>query len=232
MKSAFRRLFWPALASLIALAILLGLGTWQMQRRAWKSALITERQAGLTAPPIALPDRLDGLEFRRVTVTGRFDHDREITLLNQSMGQQSGRHLITPLMMADGSTVLINRGFVPASALAQAQRPKGEVTLSGLLRGPYGRNRFTPDDRPERGEWFAVDPQAMAKALALPQARPFLIDADGKANPTGFPVGGQSRTDLPNDHLNYALTWYGLALVLVVVFVLFARSRLRSIARG
>ena len=225
MISALRRLFWPALASLIALAILVGLGTWQMQRRAWKTALIAERQAGIAAPPVALPDRVDGLEFRRVTVTGHFDHSREITVLNQTYGRQTGLYLVTPLHLGDGGTVLVNRGFVPPGALAQASRPAGEVTITGLLRGPYGRNRFTPDDRPERGEWFALDPTAMARALDLPAPRPFLIDADATPNPGGLPVGGQSRTDLPNDHLQYALTWYGLALALVVVFALFARNR-------
>lgn len=232
MMPRMRRLVWPALASLIALAILVGLGTWQMQRRAWKIALIAERQAGLTAPPVALPEQLDGLEFRRVTVTGRFDHHREITVLNQTAGQQTGLHVVTPLVLADGGTVLINRGFVPRGALAQASRPTGEVTLTGLLRGSYGRNRFTPDDRPAQGEWFAFDPLAMAKALDLPAARPFLIDADATANPGGLPIGGQTRTDLPNDHLHYALTWYGLALTLIIIFAVFARSRWRAVPAG
>lgn len=232
MMSPARQLLWPALASVIALAILAGLGTWQLQRRAWKMDLIAERQAGLMAPPVALPDQLAGLEFRRVTVAGHFDHTREITILNQTAGRQTGVHLVTPLVLADGSAVLINRGFVPAGALAQASRPAGGVTVTGLLRGPYGRNRFTPDDRPQQGEWFAFDATAMAKALNLSSARPFLIDADASPNPGGLPIGGQTRTDLPNDHLSYALTWYGLALTLMVIFSLFARSRWRAAVKS
>lgn len=223
---------------LAAFAILVWLGTWQLERRAWKEGLIAERAAALSAPPVPLPAadaRLHELAYRRVAVTGRFRHEAEILLANRTLvasGAQMARtgfHVITPLVRADGSAILVDRGFIPLDRKAPATRAagqvEGEVTVEGLLVEPPPRGRFAPDNDPAGGLWYWTDLAAMSAKAGIP-ARPYLLEAGPAQNPGGLPIGGQSRVDLPNDHLQYAITWYALALVLIVIFSLYRRARL------
>jgi surfeit locus 1 family protein len=126
--------------------------------------------------------------------------------------------------------VIVNRGFVPTELRDPASRPQsqppGEATVTGLVRAPQARAWFIPQDVPSENRWFTRDPGAIAAAKDLDRTAPFYVEADATANPGGWPRGGQTRLDLPNNHLQYALTWYGLALALAVVFGAFARRRL------
>lgn len=239
-----RSLLLPALASLIALAILIGLGTWQLQRKAWKESLVQQIEARAYGEPGAIvPEaewstwRADHDEFRKVRVTGTFIHDLEVPVYGLAPGERQGAplqgyYILTPLRLPSGGIVMVNRGFVPTdlkdpASRAQAQ-PKGEVTITGLVRAPEVTNVFTPKNDPSRNLWFARNPQAIAEARGLERVAPFLIDADATANPGGWPRGGQTPLNLPNNHLQYALTWYGLALTLVGVFTAFAWKRLKG----
>lgn len=237
-----RSLVVPGLAALVALAILIGLGTWQLQRKAWKEDLIARIEARAHGEPgEILPSsewanwRADQDEFRRVRVTGTFLHQAETPVYGLAPGQQRGApaqgyYLMTPLRLPDGALVMVNRGFVPMELKDPAKRPEsqpsGEVTVTGLVRAPEERNAFTPVDDPAKNAWFARDPQAIAQARNAGSVAPFYVEADATANPGGWPKGGQTRLDLPNNHLQYALTWYGIALTLVGVFVAFAWRRL------
>jgi surfeit locus 1 family protein len=240
-----RSLILPGLAALVALAILIGLGTWQLQRRAWKEDLIAQIAARAYGEPGAIvPEtdwaawRADQDEFRKVRVTGTFLHQFEAPVYGLAPGERQGAplqgyYLITPLKLATGAIVMVNRGFVPTDLRDPARRPEslpsGEVTITGLVRAPEARNSFTPDDDPARNQWFARDPQAIAAAHNLERVAPFLIDADGSPNPGGWPRGGQTPLTLPNNHLQYAVTWFGIALTLVGVFAAFAWRRLQGL---
>jgi len=239
-----RSLILPGLATLIALAILIGLGTWQLQRKAWKDGLIGQIETRAYGEPGAiLPEsewagwRADQDEFRKVRVTGTFLHDLEAPVYGLAAGARQGAplqgyYIVTPLRLATGAIVMVNRGIVPTELKDPATRPQGqpegEVTITGLVRAPEARNPFTPKDDPARNTWFARDPQAIADARGLDRVAPFLIDADATSNPGGWPRGGQTTLTLPNNHLQYALTWYGLALTLVGVFGAFAWKRLKG----
>jgi surfeit locus 1 family protein len=239
-----RSLIVPGLAALVALAILIGLGTWQLQRKAWKEDLIAQIETRAYGEPGAiLPEadwtswRADQDEFRKVRVTGTFLHQFEAPVYGLARGERQGApiqgyYLITPLKLASGAIVMINRGFVPTDLRDPGTRPEsqptGEVTVTGLIRAPEIRNSFTPDDAPARNQWFARDPQAMASARNLERVAPFLIDADASPNPGGWPRGGQTPLTLPNNHLQYVITWYGIALTLVGVFATFAWRRLKG----
>ncbi|MCC6982170.1 MAG: SURF1 family protein [Bauldia sp.] len=245
-RTGLRSLLAPGIATLAGLAILIGLGTWQLQRLAWKNELIATVDARLAAEPIAAPPPaawagldLDALDYQPVTVTGRFLHDREAHVfigLTQPRGPLGGPgyFILTPLETADGWTVIVNRGFVPQDRKDPATRAEGqvsgEVNVTGLLRRPELRNPFTPADEPDRNMWFTRDPAAIAAAVVPgAEAAPYTIDAAyDPAQPGGIPQGGESVVSFPNNHLMYALTWYGLGLVLVVVFIAFARGRLRG----
>jgi surfeit locus 1 family protein len=230
-----RSIFWPSFFALGALVVLLGLGTWQIERLIWKEGLIADRQAAVSAPPVALPssrDAAQALEYHRVAVTGHFLNDRELYLGATSEDGHPGYQVITPLMLADGRALLVERGFVPQERRDPSSRPEGELegdaTVTGLLRvPPAGRPYwFIPDNSASRNYWLYVDIPAMAAAARVDKVLPFYVDADATANPGGLPVGGQTRVDLPNNHLQYAITWYALAAGLIVVYAVFIRRRL------
>ena len=126
--------------------------------------------------------------------------------------------------------MIVNRGFVPTELRDPAARPQsqptGEATVTGLVRAPQARAWFTPEDVPSQNRWFTRDPSSIAAAKGLDRTAPFYVEADAAPNPGGWPRGGQTRPDLPNSHLQYALTWYGLALALAGVFGAFAWRRL------
>jgi surfeit locus 1 family protein len=225
LRGRLRPLLGLTLAALFGLLVLLGLGTWQLERRVWKLDLIAAREAGLAAAPIELPAQIAdpaALDYRRVWVEGRFRHDSELDLIGRFSGDQPGYQIVTPLMLADGSAVLVNRGFVPLAAKDPARRPAGQVEgmvrIEGVARRPVAPGWLTPANQPGQNVWFSPDLAQMAAAAGLGRVRPVLIEAGPAPNPGGLPVGGQTVIDLPNDHLQYAITWYSLALALAVIY--------------
>jgi surfeit locus 1 family protein len=234
----FRPQFWPTVFTVPMLLLCLGLGVWQVQRLSWKEGLIAARTAAVAAAPIAAPGDAEaarGMEFRHVTDTGVFLHDKEIDVGATSPGGRAGYHIFTPLEEPGGRIVFVNRGFVPAELRDPAKRRAGQVTgpvtVSGLLRlPPKGRpNWLLPNNRPDLNYWFWVDLPAMAQAAMLDPLRvaPFYIDADAAPNPGGWPKGGTTRLELPNNHLQYALTWFSLAVALIVIYVVYHRRNPR-----
>lgn len=247
LTARLRTLLAPGLAALAALAVLLALGTWQLSRLAWKQGLIAQVEARATAAPVPLAGRgaWAGMtperdEYRRVTVTGTFRHEREAYLYHvagDSRRREAGRprgqgyFVMTPMTTADGSTVIVNRGFVPTERRDPATRPEGQVagtvTVTGLVRFPEPRGAFAADDDGVRRIFYTRDLAKIAGVMGLSDAAPFSIDADATPVPGGLPQGGETLLTFPNRHLEYALTWYGLALTLIGVFVAFARQRLQ-----
>jgi len=239
----WRRLLWPGLATLVALGVLLSLGTWQMQRRAWKEDLIARIEARAYGPPgeIAPPSAWgawsaeDG-EYRRVRVSGTFLHEHETAvygLMAASRGQPvQGFFVLTPLRLSGGGTVVVNRGFVRTELRDPATRADGQIggetVVTGLVRRPEQRTAFVPENDPAQNRWFTRDPAAIAAARGIGPVAPFLIDADATPVPGGWPRGGQTALRLPNNHLQYAVTWYGIALTLIGVFAAFAWRRLKG----
>jgi surfeit locus 1 family protein len=241
LRPGLASLLPAALATLVVLGVLVALGSWQLQRKAWKEDLIEKIEARAHGAPASIPPegewpawQAEAHEFRRVSVMGRFLHDREIAvhgLAEVSRGQPAqGFYIYTPLALPEGGAVLVNRGFVPTELRDPSRRSAGQtegpVTVTGLVRAPERRGWFLPENEPARDRWFSRDPAAFAAARGLARAAPFTIDADSTPNPGGWPKGGQTRLNLPNNHLQYAMTWYGLALTLVGVFAAFARRRL------
>ncbi|MGB8274334.1 MAG: SURF1 family protein [Alphaproteobacteria bacterium] len=225
----FRLTLVPTLTTIPALLVLLALGTWQVHRLHWKVALITERTERVTAPPVALPEAgadIAALEFRHVRASGHFLHDRELYMPARELKSgELGFQIFTPLIGEDGAVTLIDRGFVPLNkkdpATRQAGQVEGPVTVEGLIRRDGRRSRFTPDNVPEKNFWFYADIPAMARHAGLTNVRPYYVEADATPNPGGLPLGGQARIVLPNDHLQYAITWYSLAIALVVIYFVY-----------
>jgi surfeit locus 1 family protein len=227
-------------AALAGFAALIGLGTWQVERLHWKQGLIAERTAAVSAPPVALPRSLEAaraLEFHRVEAKGVLLNDREVAVhaIERRSGG-AGYLVLTPLRLADGALVFVERGWVPTDKREAATRaqgnPPGEVSVEGLLRLAPAKKPgwFLPANDPGRGEWFWIELPALARAAGVPEALPFYLEAGPAPNPGGFPVGGQANTELPNDHLQYAITWYALAAALAVIYLILLR-RERTAAR-
>jgi len=236
-----RRILSLTLGSLAAFTLLIGLGVWQIERLHWKEGLIAERTSAISAPPGTVPRTLEAarpLEFHRVEAKGQFLHDSEILVhaIERKQGD-AGYLVITPLRLDDGAEVLVERGWVPPEKRDPATRaqgnPPGEVAVDGLLRlaPPEKPSWFTPENDPVRGEWFWIDLPALARRAGIAEALPFYIEASAAPNPGGLPVGGQANTSLPNDHLQYAITWFSLAGALVVIYLILLR-RERAAARN
>jgi surfeit locus 1 family protein len=223
----------PTLAAAAALAVLVSLGLWQLDRLAWKEGLIATLELRLSAPPVALPPpaewpRLTAArdEFLRVTLTAEFQNDREALVytggstLREATGGP-GYWVFTPARLA-GGTLMINRGFVPEGRQDPATRPGGQVAGSvamvGVLRWPEQPGLFTPAGDPVRNIWFARDSTAMAAAKGIDAAL-FYVELESPEPPGGLPHAGRLQPNLPNNHFGYALTWLGLAVMLVGVYV-------------
>lgn len=242
-----RSLLIPGLLTVAALITLVSLGNWQMRRLAWKEDLIaraTERPNGPVwdlPPAAAWPsfDISDG-EYRPYRLTGHFLQDKQafvFTSLSEPKGREQGpgSWVVTPFRLETGGTVLVNRGFVPQGRerdIAPGSPPgdpEPAVSITGLLRPDDAPNLFTPSNRPEKNLFFLRNVQAIATAKQLPgPVAPFTIDlVASETPPGGLPQAGETRMTFDNNHLQYALTWYGLAAALFSVYASFAWSQLR-----
>lgn len=217
--------------SIPGVLILLALGSWQVQRLVWKSELNEFRQIQITAEPTALPLTVAdpaAMAYRPVWVEGVFRHDAEMILGARSHRNQVGYQVITPLVRADGSQVLINRGWIPGDNKDPASRQLGQVEgvqrVEGLLVLGGKGNWITADNRPDENFWFWLDLESLSTAANIP-AQQFIIEAGPAPNPGGLPIGGQSNTELRNEHLQYAIIWFSLAVGLSVIYVIFMRGQ-------
>jgi surfeit locus 1 family protein len=218
---------------LVVFLILLGLGTWQVQRLHWKEGMIRtidERMHSATLPLADVEARYAAtgdVDYVPVTVSGTFVHAGERHFFSTWEGN-SGFDIFTPLRLEDGRFLLVDRGFVPYDAKDAARRPQGQVagtvTITGLARNPLLQkpSSLLPDNDPAGNIFYWKDRDAMAASAGLPAGFalvPFLVDADDTPNAGGLPVGGVTIVDLPNNHLQYAVTWYGLAAALAGVLL-------------
>ncbi len=212
------------LLAAVGVAGLIGLGVWQLERRVWKLALIARVDRRAHAAPAGAPGPADWPqvtrardEYLHVRVSGRFLNDRE-TLVRAVTDLGGGFWVLTPLRTDEGFTVLVNRGFVPPERRDPSARAAGELggetVVTGLLRMSEPAGAFLRANAPADNRWYSRDVAAIAAARHLSSVAPYFLDADAEPNPGGFPAGGLTVIAFPNNHLVYALTWFGLALLL------------------
>jgi len=214
-------------AIVITMIGLILLGNWQVKRLDWKLALIERIDSRVTAAPVAAPTATtwpnisrNTDEYRHVSIRGRFLHQHE-TLVWALTEYGNGYWVVTPLFTAMGETVLINRGYVPIADAKPTRRMagqlNGQVSVTGLLRISEPGGIPLRKNDPAAGLWYSRDVDEIARQRKLANVAPYFIDADDAAIPGGLPIGGLTRLDRRNSHLVYALTWYGLALLLFVM---------------
>ncbi len=216
----------PAVVTAVMLAILLGLGTWQLQRRQWKLSILADVDRAEASAPIELP--VNPQPFTKVVVHGVLRLDQHALygsdVRDTAAGSVRGAQLIEPLDRDGQLPILIDRGWVPNGQLGQAAG--GDVV--GYVRTPDVPGTFTPADDPAARHFYTLDPAKIGAALGLPAVAPFTLVAMG--DPAQLPQPATALPRPPNDHLNYALTWFGLALSLSIVFAAYCRKTL--MARG
>ncbi|PVB63065.1 SURF1 family protein [Labrenzia sp. 011] len=235
-----RKLLIPFIAAALALLVLLKLGFWQLDRLAWKENLIVQVEEGVSHAPVEAPgpsewrDLAEADDYRHVAVTGAFLPGSVFyyTALGNPAGPVGGPGVMTyaPFRTTEGWVVLVNRGFLPQGLDGEHQRlalqpPEGTMELTGLLRLSEKPNWTTPETDPADNIWFARDTWAMGEVLGVDPAElaPYSIDLDAEFTPAGgLPQAGETIVRFKNDHLGYALTWFGLAATLVGVFLTYA----------
>jgi len=227
MRIYFRPLPVFTLAAVIAFALLVSLGTWQVQRLHWKLGLIAQVNRNLSLPPVSLDRALKmgpDAQYRRVALTGHFDHAKEAFVYGISGGAPAW-FVVTPLVTDDGRVVLVDRGAVPDALRDPAKRRAGQVEglqhVIGVWRVPDPQGLFTPKPDLAKRNWFSRDVASIAAADHVRLAAPVIVEADATPNPGGWPKGGQTQVTFRNEYLSYAVTWYGLALALIGVYIAF-----------
>ena len=223
----FRPLFWLTVVALPAFVTLILLGSWQLQRLQWKNQLIDQFEARTAAPAVS-PPLADSLtadsEFSRLVLVGEFRHDQEIYLTGRTYEGNAGFHVVTPFLLVDGRTILINRGWVAESYRNQSTREfslvAGQVTVDSILRLPASKGYFVPENDPEDGFWFTLVPSEIAEyvGIPVPVITSYYADALRTSEVLTLPIGAKTALNLRNAHLSYAMTWYGIALALVGVY--------------
>ena len=230
-------LVWPTVFMIVGVAVLASLGTWQWQRLVWKQGLIAQIEARTKAPPMSLGEAMrraragEDMEYARVRVEGRWRRDQERLAWAPEAGMP-GWHIYTLLVPSTGPAVVVNRGFVADTDRDPARRPEpeaGEVVVTGLVRRPEKPGSFTPNNDVKGNKWYWRDLKGMVASMpaaAGKEVAPFFLDAEKGTAPPPAPQGGVTRLELPNSHLQYAVTWYGLALTLIGVYLAFVWQHL------
>lgn len=222
----------PMLITIVGLMVLFGLGGWQVARHFETAAENDRRASQSTLPPVALAEALADptvMRFRRVRAEGSFEHEREIYVYARSRNGNEGYYVLTPFRVEGGPAILVNRGWVPPERRDPLTRMPGQMVgrlpVTGVLREEARRGYFMPPNDPAANRWFWFDLPAMNRAVGIEGGRNAYLEVDGAQNPGGFPIGGQTQLRLPTPHLQYAFTWFALAVALVVIFVLYHRKQ-------
>ena len=229
--SARRALLGPGIMALVMLAILLALGTWQVRRLHWKEGILARIAAAEAAPPTRLTAHPG--PFAKVFARGEFRGGRialyGVAVHDTPQGPLIGADQIVPLREADGTLVLVDRGWVPtAPGAPPTPVPDGPATVEGYVRAPERPTWFGVGDDLVRRQFFTLDPGKIGAALGIAHVAPFVLVAMGSVAPGIYPIPATHFPEPPNNHLQYAITWYGLAIALVVIFVEWSRKRLNA----
>jgi surfeit locus 1 family protein len=244
-----RGAFGMAIIAFAMIAVLVGLGIWQLQRRVEKHALIAALSERLAAAPISLPPASEWKnlsavrdEFRRVTLTATFESRPDAMVYSSGSAVREdvsgpGTWAFLPARLPDGRVVVINAGFVQNTMQDRAQQDRAVAplfgdrkpeSLTGYLRFPEGASVLTPHEDVAKRLWFTRDQRAMALALGWGEVAPFYLDLEAPVPPSGVPKPGPLQVHLKDDHLQYAITWFGLAAAILIAFVFWLAGQRRA----
>lgn len=230
MRSNWRRFVVPGLSTLIMLIVLIGLGTWQVYRLHWKEGILARIAIAEAAP--AIPLAANPAPYTKVSVTGRFQFDRAVQfgaeVRDTRSGPTMGSYQIVPLERDGAPPILVDRGWVPQKRVAPLNEPRGTVTVAGYVRPEETQSWFSAADDLATRQFFTLDPRAIGIAVGIAPPVPFTLVALGPTVVESYPSPAQHLPRPPNNHLSYVITWYGLAVSLVIIFGVWVRKAFRS----
>jgi len=240
VRAERRGILEPTIFAIVGVAILVGLGIWQLDRKVWKENLIANLNTRLAQKPGDLPPReqwgdlkQQREEFARVGFPAEFLAGQQALVYSAGSAfrpdvKGPGYWVFAPARLAGGSLVIVDRGFVPLDRKeAAAKAPAGSLDIVGIVRWPETRGLFTPADDVKENVWYLRDIKAMAAAHHWNNVAPFYVEMESPVPPGGLPKPGRLVVNLPDNHLQYAITWFGLALGLFAVYVVFIVRRVR-----
>ena len=223
----------PVLTAVCTLmfAALISLGVWQLERLHWKLGLIAEVNHSLSAPPVSLDQALAmgaAAQYHRVLLDGWFLNDKESYVYASGPGGEPVYHVLTPFETREGRVLMVDRGIVPMGLIDPAKRARGQIgerVMIGVWRVPDAPGLFTPKPDTAHRIWYSRDVAAMAAKARVKLAVPVVVEADAAPNQGGWPKGGQTQVTFRNEHLQYAITWFGLAAALLGVYLAYHISK-------
>ena len=237
MTADGRRLLAPAAMTLAMMAVLLGLGTWQVQRLLWKQTLLAQIERAESAPPTPLPVplRVNPPPFAKVSATGTFLPDKTALygaeVRSTATGTAMGARMIVPLRQSDGKILLVDRGWAPLTRTGPIDMPMGIATIAGYVRFADSRGWFSARDDIAGHRFYTLDPVAIGAAIGEQDVPPFVLvvlAVGGDSPPDRWPDPARHLPRPANNHLVYAITWYGLAVALLTIFFVWARKGTRA----
>lgn len=210
--------------TLAGVLLMAALGVWQVERLIWKQRVLAAIDRAEAGPAVPLP--ANPAPYTKVRVEGRFDPARAVFYGAQVRDGVPGTDLVVPLLRDGAPPILVDRGFIPLPW--NGTTPAGPVTVEGYVRPGATRHWFSVADDLASRQFFTLDPAAIALAVGLDRPEPWVLVALGKPAGPGAPVPATTMPRPPNNHLGYAITWFGLALSLIAVFVLWWRKESRK----
>lgn len=211
----------PLIFTIGAVTLLSGLGVWQVERLQWKKQVLAQTEQAQALPALGtLPADINGLDYRKVALTGTFLNDKHFLLVGHPQDAPAGFFIETPFRLDDdGRIILVNRGFSPEHAESQ---PQGVQTVQGIVRPARQKRMFSPGNRPDRNIWFYEDLPAMSAKSGL-ELTPLIVEATGPHEKDVWPMPNDGKVVMRNDHLQYAITWFALAIIAVIMFIAYHR---------
>jgi surfeit locus 1 family protein len=223
-QQRFRRYWWLGIFPTISAY----LGVWQVQRLEWKKGVLEKINNNFNQPSVPLPSDFNPAdvnenEYKKYSVRGHYLYDRELYLMMRPFEGKIGNHLITPFVRADtGDTILINRGWAPREYSSPIPDQIKDETVVGIMRGSEKGGSFSAVNNQQVNEWFWRDIPTMASVSG---AKEIYLEALRDPKSEGYPIGGITKVAIPNNHLNYAVTWFSLSAALTAMTVFMIRGR-------
>ena len=220
----FEPKFFSTLVSFLVLLVLLSLSLWQLKRLQWKESLIQQRINMFESESAILSNILDPKtqEFLRIKTKGKFINEMEMFMPALSKNGNNGYHIIVPLELSSGEFIIFDRGWVPLRLKDRELRKQNEISsfhgIEAVIRLPGKKGKFQPDNDFKNNFWFFVEPTKMSDFTKLNFIDSFYLEStiDG---PNGYPLGNQTRIYIRNNHLQYAITWFLIAIGLIGVYI-------------
>ena len=220
-----KKLFLSLIYSSMALLILVSLGTWQLERLRWKTDILSSMKESLSLPPLKITgqviDNIDQYSLRRIQLTGNYLYKDNITIYSKVFNKKVGKHLIVPLETQYG-IILVNRGFIPSDFNIENNIKSGEISINGIVKFQQKINYFTPNNNVIKNEWYYININEVSNFLSLPLLNFYIVEENNIEEK--YPVGSQYNINIANDHLQYAITWFSLALALCIFINIFWRK--------